>query len=300
MIKKIGNNKKWQEYNIGIDIFPESQSKLWNKQLDNCKKQDGILLESVKVQTFKTNEYLFFRTFSFVDRCELLDFENYIESKKSIIINYLKKVDEQPNVSQYQIFEELEFLNLIELKAISINPVQSFYKESIKNIHRKSKYKKSWKIDISKFYDSIYSHSLTWIHEFKDKDVLDQIDKHLRLINGKMTHGIPTGPIISKIISEILLTSIMLEIQAKISEIDSLDVHIYRFADDFCIYFDEEEEFSDVSRIIAKILNKYKLSINKEKYLQNFSQDKELSWMLNTINISNYFDNDAEELDITN
>ena len=300
MIKKIGNNKKWQEYNIGIDIFPESQSKLWNKQLDNCKKQDGILLESVKVQTFKTNEYLFFRTFSFVDRCELLDFENYIESKKSIIINYLKKVDEQPNVSQYQIFEELEFLNLIELKAISINPVQSFYKESIKNIHRKSKYKKSWKIDISKFYDSIYSHSLTWIHEFKDKDVLDQIDKHLRLINGKMTHGIPTGPIISKIISEILLTSIMLEIQAKISEIDSLDVHIYRFADDFCIYFDEEEEFSDVSRIIAKILNKYKLSINKEKYLQNFSQDKELIWMLNIVNISNYFDNDAKELDITN
>lgn len=74
----------------------------------------------------------------------------------------------------------------------------------------------------------------------------------------------------------------------------------YRLADDFCIYFDEEEEFSDVSRIISKILNKYKLSINKEKYLQNFSQDKELSWMLNTINISNYFDNDAEELDITN
>ena len=74
----------------------------------------------------------------------------------------------------------------------------------------------------------------------------------------------------------------------------------YRLADDFCIYFDEEEEFSDVSRIISKILNKYKLSINKEKYLQNFSQDKELSWMLNTINITNYFDNDAEELDITN
>ena len=74
----------------------------------------------------------------------------------------------------------------------------------------------------------------------------------------------------------------------------------YRLADDFCIYFDEEEEFSDVSRIIAKILNKYKLSINKEKYLQNFSQDKELIWMLNIVNISNYFDNDAKELDITN
>lgn len=298
--EKMKNEKKWQEYNIGIEIFPESQSKLWKNQSQNGTQKNHISLDPVKIQTFKTNEYLFFRSFSFVDRRELLNFENYIQSKKSTIINYLKKVDGCPNVSQYQIFEESEFLNLIELKAISINPIQSFYKESIKNIHRKSKYKKSWKIDISKFYDSVYSHSFTWIHDFNDKDILNEIDKHLQLINGRMTHGIPTGPIISKIISEILLTSIMLEIQAQISKINSLDVHIHRFADDFSIYFDEEEEFSNASKIIAKILNKYKLSINKEKYLLNFSQDKELISILKTINIQNYFNDDEEELDITN
>ena len=298
--EKTINNKKWQEYNIGIEIFPESQSKLWNNQQTDCNKHDNISLDPVKVQTFKTSEQLFFRTFSFVDRCELLSFGNYIESKKDIIINYLKKVDNHTNISQYQIFDESEFLNLIELKAISINPIQSFHKESVKNIHKKSKYVKNWKIDISKFYDSIYSHSFTWIYDFQGEAILNEIDKRLQRFNGRMTNGIPTGPIISKIISEILLTSIMLEIQDKINKVGVLDVHVYRFADDFCIYFNEETEFSDIAKIIVKILNKYKLSINKEKYLQNFSQDKELNAMLYISNISNYYDNDIEELDITN
>lgn len=130
-------------------------------------------------------------------------------------------------------------------------------------------------LDISRCYESIYTHSITWAllgkktakseylkktdknNEYK---IADNLDKRVRSINNNETKGIPTGPITSRLISELIL-----------SEIDSIlhtkfpNLKYNRFVDDYSFYFLEKNEAILFISKFQKILYDFKFSLNESK-----------------------------------
>ena len=127
-------------------------------------------------------------------------------------------------------------------------------------------------IDISEFYKSIYTHTLSsiklGIDEAKEafqQDSQDQIykkyvalDDRVRRLNGARTNGILVGPYISRILSEALLARVDIELRAA-------GFTFLRYADDYEIAIYKEEDLEDVKSKLVSIFERYSFRINNEK-----------------------------------
>ncbi|QQD12344.1 RNA-directed DNA polymerase [Sphingobacterium sp. UDSM-2020] len=125
------------------------------------------------------------------------------------------------------------------------------------------------KTDISRFYNSIYTHSIPWALHGKmeakqnrtDKNLLgNKLDKILREGNYGQTIGIPIGPDTSLIISELIHSEIDKTIQSTFPKIKFL-----RYIDDLYAYCDK---LSDAEIFIKKyqiLLTEHQLELNEEK-----------------------------------
>lgn len=136
------------------------------------------------------------------------------------------------------------------------------------------------KIDISQYYNTIYTHSLTWAILGKERakkllklgkakkhevDYLtyafaDTLDTLVRDCQDKQSIGIPTGPDTSHIIAEIIGVYIDSQLKEKFSTIK-----VIRYFDDFTIFTKSEEASQRVIKEIHKILSDLQLSINESK-----------------------------------
>ena len=128
------------------------------------------------------------------------------------------------------------------------------------------------KTDISNFFDSIYTHSISWaIHTKKtakqkkgDHGLLgNKIDRCLQLLNDKQTHGVLVGNAASRLISEIILCRIDNEIHQKFPRID-----MCRYVDDYSFYIKESENGYSANTVISFLRNQlldYDLLLNEAK-----------------------------------
>lgn len=120
-------------------------------------------------------------------------------------------------------------------------------------------------IDLAKFYDSIYTHTLAWaIHGKKnakekiyDKILGNNLDQKLRNCQDGQSIGIPTGPDISFLLSELILNDIDKNIPSS--------VKFCRFADDISIYSNNKETLYKDLNTFNKHFSEYKLSLNETK-----------------------------------
>lgn len=138
------------------------------------------------------------------------------------------------------------------------------------------------KTDISKFYPSIYTHSIPWATEggkeiykrnwsLGDKDSRkrknlygDDLDSLMVNCQNKQTKGIPIGPDTSLIIAEI----IGCHVDAYISkELDKKNINWvgFRYYDDYNFYFESELNARICLDILEKKLSDFELHINQEK-----------------------------------
>lgn len=145
-----------------------------------------------------------------------------------------------------------------ELKNIS-----SRYSDSLKcRIRYSMGYKYQLKIDISKFYDSIYTHIIEWcVSGVKKKGSPNwgtELDYAVRSSQLQQTKGIPTGPFTSRIISEFILASID-------NELKEAGMIFKHYVDDYKFYFRTESEAIKELKIISYIFSKYKLELNDSK-----------------------------------
>ena len=116
------------------------------------------------------------------------------------------------------------------------------------------KYNTLYTLDVSKCFDSIYTHSISWATKTKTftKGMLankslnfgDAFDKLMQRCNFNETHGVIIGPEISRIFAEIIFQKIDLNVQFKLRNIDAplikgVDYDIRRYVDDVFIYFQE-------------------------------------------------------------
>jgi len=125
------------------------------------------------------------------------------------------------------------------------------------------------KTDVSRFYGTIYTHSIPWLVHTKavakvnrnDYNMLgNAIDRDLRNCNSGQTIGIPIGPDTSLIVAEIITCLMDQLIQSKLRTIKT-----FRFIDDYYLYCDSYADAEKAFKFIQSLLTEYQLDINEEK-----------------------------------
>lgn len=133
-------------------------------------------------------------------------------------------------------------------------------------------------IDISEFYRSIYTHTLSaiklgidgakqaFLQDSQDGNYKKYValDDRVRRLNGARTNGILVGPYISRILSEAILARVDKELRE--------DNFIFtRYADDYEIAVYKEESLVDIKSKLVTIFDRYNFRINNEKtYYEKF------------------------------
>jgi hypothetical protein len=124
------------------------------------------------------------------------------------------------------------------------------------------------KIDIARFYPSIYTHSIPWaLHgktvarsDKKNKLLGNRLDLWTRETQDKQTGGIPIGPDTSFLLGEIIGTALDLELAKKIPNLKGT-----RSIDDYHLYFQTISEAESALAILHGIAKQYELEINDPK-----------------------------------
>ena len=122
--------------------------------------------------------------------------------------------------------------------------------------------------DISRFYGSIYTHSIPWALHTKDvakKDRTDRLlenllDKNARNGQDGQTVGVPIGPDTSLVIAEVILSAFDQMLRKEIKSIIG-----FRYVDDFEIGFKSYGEAEQALGIIRGLLREFELETNTEK-----------------------------------
>lgn len=143
-----------------------------------------------------------------------------------------------------------------------------------------SKYEILQTLDVSKCFDSIYTHTISWA--LKDKDFTkahvsvsstfaQEFDSAIRRANHNETNGIVIGPEVSRIFSEIIFQEIdALTIKdlasRKLSPYTyNHDYSIRRYVDDVLIFANTIETAKDVYNAYSENLSKFNLHPNQAK-----------------------------------
>lgn len=151
--------------------------------------------------------------------------------------------------------------------------------ESYKYHRSEKKYDAMVQIDVSKCFDSIYTHSLPWAVLGKDQAKFSlqaskstfggRFDALMQNLNHRETNGIVIGPEFSRIFAEIILQSVDVELITQLAVGDNLthkvDYEIFRYVDDFFVFYNEESTQLKIFETLQAILKDKKLSINTAK-----------------------------------
>lgn len=155
--------------------------------------------------------------------------------------------------------------------------IYKFY-ESYQYHRAEKKYNYLTKFDISKCFDSIYTHSINWA--IFNKEVIkkylndinetfgDSFDKLMQNLNYKETHGIVIGPEFSRIFAEIILQRIDQDVINNLAEENILykkDYEIFRYVDDYFIFYNDSIKGNLILTLFKLRLKEYKLYFNDSK-----------------------------------
>lgn len=138
------------------------------------------------------------------------------------------------------------------------------------------KYKYIISTDIKNFYPSIYTHSIPWalhgkknIREKKNRYnynlVGNRLDKLFQYCNDGCTNGIPIGPVVSDIISEIILSAADTQLSKYIND----EVIVVRFKDDYRFLAKSKDAGYKIIKHLQRSLREYKLELNEGKTSDN-------------------------------
>lgn len=137
--------------------------------------------------------------------------------------------------------------------------------------------------DISRFYPTIYTHSIPWALHTKavaKRDRTDHLygnllDKRIRNTMDAQTLGIPVGPDTSLIIAEIIATAIDVELKNKLGNIKG-----FRYMDDYYLYFSTKTEAESALSTLHSIMKDFELELNPNKtFIEELPEPLEHKWV---------------------
>jgi hypothetical protein len=159
--------------------------------------------------------------------------------------------------------------------------IYKFYEDY--RYHRaEKKYNFLYKFDISKCFDSIYSHSISWavlgLDTVKEnvnaskKNFSGIFDVFIQNSNYGETNGILIGPEFSRIFAEIILQRIDKNVEEEIFKLkgskNKTDYELYRYVDDYFLFCDDDTLKEEILKIFKHELKEYKMSINNSKTIE--------------------------------
>lgn len=151
-----------------------------------------------------------------------------------------------------------------------------FY-ESFEYMNNEKRFKYLVKLDISKFFNSIYTHSIEWaikdkryikdnLKNNKNKKIFGKsFDELIRSSNDNETNGIPIGAEVSRIFAEIIMQDIDIKLEKALLENEINDFKIYRYVDDYFIFYNDENDYKKIHLFLKSELEKYNLFLNETK-----------------------------------
>lgn len=134
-------------------------------------------------------------------------------------------------------------------------------------------------LDVSRCFDSIYTHSISWATKdkhfvkkgrFKSSFFGNNFDELIRMANHNETNGIVIGPEISRIFAEIIFQDVDCNVESKLASepynmVLGEDYSIKRYVDDVFIFARTIESANKIYEIYADRLSFYKLHVNVNK-----------------------------------
>lgn len=154
-------------------------------------------------------------------------------------------------------------------------PKPDFNLISLKRIDTEARYEHILVSDISRFYGTIYTHTLPWALHGKahckanvnNPSVMNSLlgnslDVLVRKGQDNQTIGIPIGPDTSRILAEIIAIGVENEFMKHANL--STD-RVFRYVDDLFIGFDGAGEAETAVSLLSKACSEYELELNHEK-----------------------------------
>jgi len=129
------------------------------------------------------------------------------------------------------------------------------------------------KTDITRYYPSIYTHSLAWAcygkenvkknRNFYEGSLIDRVDQLIRAANRNQTVGIPVGPETSRIVAELIGRHVDKEVCSASARINP--AYVDRLQDDWFVGTSDRETAEVTLAAISKCYRAYGLEINGSK-----------------------------------
>jgi len=285
------------------DIQKEALKKiieiLFGKENGRLKKGNFVTIPFNFKILHKENDFRELTIIHPLNQLHLVWFYNEYKDTIRYYCNISKYSIRKPyKIAKYKIkkdslFEKLQSKNekneIIEESSKEYESLRSYFTyKKYSNIHKffesyqyqraEKKFDSMFKFDISKCFDSIYTHSICWAIYNKDivKEVLNKakgdfgntFDECMQNLNYGETHGIVIGPEFSRIFAEIILQKIDDNVYQKLKKEEKYhkkDYEIYRYVDDFFVFFNDEKVKEKIFENYKHALKEYKLYINENK-----------------------------------
>ncbi|MDR6695316.1 RNA-directed DNA polymerase [Stenotrophomonas sp. 1337] len=136
-------------------------------------------------------------------------------------------------------------------------------------LHRSAGYKYVLRTDISRFFPTIYTHSIPWALHSKLVSKTDRnrvrlygnlLDETCRQLQDGQTIGLPIGPDTSHIIAEAIASAVDVQLFDQFARLSG-----FRFVDDYYLFFHTRQEAESCLASLVQTLSQYELQINFEK-----------------------------------
>lgn len=198
--------------------------------------------------------------------------ELYYKNKNKSVIKYFE--EESKRVGKDIIEQTGMFFDIKPYKSIAL------FTSSEEWFVLNSKYKYFIRTDYKACFDSIYTHTYTWLigknvndtKEFKNVNMYAAIDRILQNINARTSNGIVVGPEFSRMIAEIMLQRIDMSVHSMLLNMGIVDgekYNVYRYVDDIFIFAESEKLAELVLEKYSEVSRKYLLRLNESKLIKN-------------------------------
>lgn len=158
------------------------------------------------------------------------------------------------------------------------------------------------RIDYKSCFDSIYSHAYKWIltprvsqsKKNKNSSLLYAIDRVVQNINGSCSNGLVVGPEFSRMIAEILLQNIDVNVKNKLMESglnQTINYDVFRFVDDIFIFTHKIDDLKIIINQFQESATKFKISLNELKSVDSPTPCLPKEWLSETRLISDKIKN---------
>ncbi len=247
----------------------------------------------------KAHEY---RTLSVIHPFSQMDIIDFYDKYKELIIYFCSKsnfsIRKPHSIAKMIIYNDKYHKKnqtkddgIIEIDNEETRKIRSFFvNKKYTNIYKfydsyeflraEKKYDYLFKMDISKCFDSIYTHSIEWAiwgkdnikkylsHKEEYKNFASDFDKIMQNMNYGETNGIIIGSEFSRIFAEVILQEIDFRVENDLKEqhfYHKKEYQVFRYVDDYFIFYNDENLKEKIVTLFSEKLKEFKLFLGQEK-----------------------------------